>query len=140
MKNKFGLIWASTILLLSIFGCSSYNPLAGRSDAPNNNSKTSKQDDKTVAEKAVDATVGEEAIGVPECDELMNSISDQSKNQNDDYVSKATREFFINKIRESVKKSIEENKNDKIEMAKNCRNYKKQLDKFKAEDDSKKEK
>ena len=138
MKNKFGLTFGLAILLISILGCSFYNPLAGRSDAPpNKNSKQNSTEDKTLAEKAVDTTVGEDAIGVPECDELLDSISESSKNQSDDYVSKATREFFLNRIRESVKKSIEENKSDKVAMAKNCRDYKKQLNKFKAEEDSK---
>ena len=138
MKNKFGLTFGLAILLISILGCGFYNPLESRSDAPKNkDSKQNSPEDKTLAEKAVDTTVGEDAIGVPECDELLDSISESSKNQNDDYVSKATREFFLNRIRESVKKSIEENKSDKVAMAKNCRDYKKQLDKFKAEDDSK---
>lgn len=139
MKNIFALTFVFSILLISIVGCSYYNPLAGRSDAPNNNSKTTQDGNKTLAEKTVDATVGEEAVGIPECDELLNSISEQSKSQNDDYVSKATREFFLNRIRESVKKSIEENKSDKKQMAKNCADYQKQLTKFKADEDNKKE-
>ncbi|MCY7377197.1 MAG: hypothetical protein LH472_14650 [Pyrinomonadaceae bacterium] len=139
MKNKFVLLIVAAILFVSVVGCSFYNPLAGSSDAPKNTeSKQTPTEDKTLAEKAIDATVGGESTGVPECDELLDSISAQSKNQNDDYVSKATREFFLNRIRESVRKSIEENKSDKTEMAKNCLDYKKQLEKFKAEEDSKK--
>ena len=130
MKNKAVSIAAFSLLLLSALGCSFYNPLAGSSNSAAN-------DNRNLSEKAVDATVGEDAIGVPECDELLDSISESSKNQTDDYVSKATREFFLNRIRESVKKSIEENKSDKAAMAKNCRDYKKQLDKFKAEEDGK---
>ena len=133
MKNKAVSIAAFSLLLLSALGCSFYNPLAGSSNSAAN-------DNRNMSEKAVDATVGEDAIGVPECDELLDSISESSKNQNDDYVSKATREFFLNRIRESVKKSIEENKSDKVEMAKNCADYKKQLEKFKAEEESKTEK
>ena len=139
MKNKFGLTLGFSVLLISIFGCSFYNPLAGRSDAQKNTeSKQTTTEDKTLAERAIDTTVGEDAIGVPECDELLDSISEQSKNQSDDYVSKATREFFLNRIRESVKKSIEENKSDKKQMAKNCADYQKQLTKFKADEDNKK--
>lgn len=127
------------ILLISALGCSFYNPLRSDSNAaPGNSSQTSGSNDKTLAEKAIDSTVGEEKIGVPECDELLDAISEQSKSQDDNYVAKATREFFLNRIRESIKKSVEENKNDKTEMAKNCRDYRKQLDKFKNEDDKKK--
>lgn len=139
MKNKFVLSIASSALLISSLACSFYNPLKGGSDAPqNNNSTTTKSDDKSLSEKAVDSTVGEDRIGVPECDELLDYISDQSKNQNDDFVSKATREFFLNRIRESVKESVEKNKNDTEKLAKNCKDYKKQLDKFKADEDEKK--
>jgi hypothetical protein len=138
MKNTFGLICALTILLISILGCSSYNPLAGRTDETANNANTAKTADNSVVDSTIESTVGGTTTGVVECDELLNSISDQSKNQNDDYVSKATREFFLNRIRDSVKKSLEENKSDKVQMAKNCADFKKQLDKFKAEEDSKK--
>ena len=129
-----------SILLITILGCSSYNPLAGRSDEPKNNTDTVKTADNSVVDSTIESTVGGTTTGVAECDELLTLISDQSKNHNDDYVSKATREFFLNRIRDSVKKSLEENKGDKKEMAKNCADFKKQLEKFKAEEDSKKEK
>lgn len=140
MKNKFGLTFTFSILLISILGCSSYNPLAGRSDEPKNSSNTAKTADNSIVDSTVESTVGGTTTGVAECDELLTSISDQSKNQNDDYVSKATREFFLNRIRDSVKKSLEENKSDKVGMAKNCADFKNQLVKFKAEEDNKKEK
>ena len=140
MKNKFSLMFVFSILLITILGCSSYNPLAGRSDEPKNNTDTVKTADNSVVDSTIESTVGGTTTGVAECDELLTLISDQSKNHNDDYVSKATREFFLNRIRDSVKKSLEENKGDKKEMAKNCADFKKQLEKFKAEEDSKKEK
>ena len=138
MKNKFGLGFSISILFISILGCSSYNPLAGRSDAPNNNSKQAKSEDKSLTDTAIESTVGGTTTGIAECDKLLNSLSEQSKNQNDDYVSKATREFFLNRIRDSVKKSLEENKNDKVEAAKNCAVFQRQLTKFKAEENTKK--
>lgn len=138
MKNKYVFLIASAIVFFSVLGCRFYNPLQSSSNTTtNNNSPAAPPDDKTLAEKAVDSTVGEEKIGVPECDELLDSISEQSKNKDDDYISKATREFVLNRIRESIKKSIEENKGDKEKMAKNCKDYKKQLDKFKAEENKK---
>ncbi len=140
MKNGFGLTCAFSILLISTLGCSFYNPLAGSSDAPKNNSNSANTGDKSLTDQTIESTVGGTTTGVAECDELLDSISESSKNQNDDYVSKATREFFLNRIRDSVRKSIEENKGDKVETAKNCADYKKQLVKFKAEEDSKKEK
>lgn len=44
----------------------------------------------------------------------------------------------MNKIRENLKKSIEENKTDKVELAKDCKDFKAQLEKYKAEEEHKK--
>lgn len=136
MKNKFGAAFVFSVLLISVFGCSSYNPLAGNSDAPSNsNSKSANANKLSLTDRTIESTVGGTTTGVVECDELLEMISESSKNQDDDYVSKATREFFLNRIRDSVRKSLEENKTDKKQTAKNCTDYKKQLEKFKAEED-----
>jgi len=140
MKNKSVALIASLILLISVLGCSFYNPLEGRSDAPkNNDSQTTKSDNKSLSDEAIDTTVGEEKIGVPECDEIIDFFADQSKSEDDDFVTKAARQYALNKVREGFKQSIEENKGDTAKMAKECKEFKIQLDKFKAEDDRKKQ-
>ncbi|HLM59596.1 MAG TPA: hypothetical protein VK308_02220, partial [Pyrinomonadaceae bacterium] len=58
----------------------------------------------------------------------------------DDFVTKAAREYALNKVRESFKRSIEEHKGDKAAMAKECRQFKTQLDKFKTESNTNVEK
>ena len=96
-----------------------------------------------MSEKVIDKTVGEERIGVPECDELLDFFDEQTRSEDENYIVKATRAFYFNKIRESIRKDLEDNKDNpdkKQEMAKNCRDYKAQIDKFKAEEDSKKAK
>ena len=130
MKNKFVFLISLTILFVVVLGCSYYNPLQGSSNTATN-------DNRTMSDKAIDSTVGGEKIGVPECDAVVDFFADQAKSADDDFVTKATREYFVNKIRESFRQSIEENKNDKEKMAKECKKYKDQLDKFKAEEDSK---
>lgn len=137
MKNKQVILIVCLIFLSSVLGCRFYNPLSKSSDESN----SAKPENKDVSEKMIDKTVGEERIGVPECDELLDFFADQTRTKDDNYVVKATREFYFNKIRENIKKDLEDNKNDpnkKEEMAKNCREYKKQLDKFKAEEDNEK--
>lgn len=139
MKNKFAFLVSLAILLISVLGCSFYNPLKSSSDSTQNgNRQNPKSEDKTLGDKTIDTTVGEEKIGVPECDELMDKIAEQSKSGDDDYVSKATRQFFLNRIRESIRKSVEENKSDKTQLAKNCLDYQNQLEKFKKEEEDKK--
>ncbi len=134
MKNKNSFSMAILILLTLILGCSFYQP---ESESSNNNAANAPKE-KNLSEKVIDNTLGEEKIGVPECDELLNFFVDQTKTEDDNYMVKAFREYYLNNIRESLRKSIEENKNDPQEMAKECKKLKLQLDKFKAEEDSKK--
>ncbi len=80
----------------------------------------------------------EETTGVPECDEVMKMLSAEANNPDDGYIAKAIKGTFLNKIRENVKKSIEENKTDKVALAKDCRDFRAQLQKFKAEENANK--
>jgi hypothetical protein len=92
---------------------------------------------KTLTDKAVDITVGDEKTGIPECDEVVDFFRHEADNPDDNYVTKAVKATVLNKIKESFRKSIEENKTDKVEMAKQCRDFKLQLEKYKAEEESK---
>ena len=131
MKNKFIFTVSLAVLFVCILGCSFYNPLESSSNTTTN-------DNRTLSDKAIDSTVGEEGkIGVPECDEIVDFFADQSKSTDEGFVTKAAREYALNKIRESFKQSIEEHKGDKAAMAKECRQFKTQLDRFKAEEDRK---
>ena len=130
MKNKFVFAVSTAVLFISVLGCSFYNPLESSSNTTTN-------DNRTLSDKAINSTIGEGKIGVPECDEIIDFFADQAKSPDDDFVTRAAREYALNTIRESFKQSIEEHKGDKAAMAKECRKFKTQLDKFKAEDNSK---
>ena len=132
MKNKFASLISLAVLFVSILGCSYYNPLEGGSNSANDN--------RTLSDKTIDATIGKEKIGVPECDEIVDFFADQTKSADDDFITKAAREYALNQIRESFKQSMEEHKGDKTAMAKDCREIKTQLDKFKTEDNTNSEK
>ncbi len=139
MKNKNALLITIMILLTLVLDCSFYQP---SSESSNNNSSTLPKD-KDLSDKVIDKTVGEERIGVPECDELLDFFDRQTQSEDENYIVKATRAFYFNKIRESIRKDLEKNQDNpdkKQEMAKNCRDYKVQIDKYKAEEDSKKSK
>jgi len=130
MKNKFVFSVSTAVLFISILGCSFYNPLESGSNSAAN-------DNRTLSDKAIDSTIGESKIGVPECDEIVDFFAEQAKSPDDDFITKAAREYAIGKIRESFKQSIEEHKGDKQAMAKECREFKTQLDKFKTEEANK---
>ncbi len=142
-KHLSNLIVVS-LLLVCVSGCglvSRMQKTVSESDRskPSGNSQILETKDKSLTDKAIETTVGDEKIGVPECDDLIEYFAEQSKTEDENYLTKATRQYFMNKIRESFKQSIEENKGDKVKMAKECKDYRRQLDKFKAEEDSKKQ-
>ena len=132
MKNAFTPAIAGLVLIIAVLGCSRINPFAEQS---NTNTATG---NKTLTDKAVDTAVGEGKIGIPECDEVLAMLTEYAKNDEDNFVTKAVKQTFINRIKEGIKQSIEENKGDKAEIAKNCREFKVQLDKYKAEEAQKK--
>ncbi|MEP6787631.1 MAG: hypothetical protein ABJB40_04325 [Acidobacteriota bacterium] len=137
MRNKFAIVMACTLLIAAVLGCSSINPL---SDKGKNSSPTASN--KSLTDKGVDTVVGDETTGVPECDEVMDMIAAEANNPDDGYIVKATKALFLNKIKESIRKSIEDNKNKNsngnADLAKTCTDYKKQLIKYKAEEEQKK--
>jgi len=127
MKNKLNILIVFSVLIISVLGCSFYNPLSDSADSAN--SQTSQN--KSWSDQAVDSTGGEEKIGIPECDEVIEFFADQSKSEDENFVTKAARGYAMSKIRESFRQSIEENKGDTAKMAKECREFKVQLDKYK---------
>jgi hypothetical protein len=135
MKNTFFALIAGIILMGAVIGCSSINPFSDKGKGKSNSASN-----KTLTDKGVDTAVGEEKIGVPECDELVDMLADYANDPNDNFIVKAGKAMFVNKIRTSIKESVEKNKNDRAELAKNCKDFKSQLEKYKAEEDSKKKK
>lgn len=131
MKNKFALLIVVTLLILSVLGCSSINPFS-------DSAKSNTASNKSLTDKGVDAVVGEGKIGVPECDEVVDLITAEANNPDDNFVTKAVKATFLNKMKESIRKSVEENKTNKAELAKNCTELKTQLQKYKAEEEKKK--
>lgn len=133
MKNKFTVIFTTLILLSICLGCGLVDRVKKTVTGPENVNSN-----KTLTDKAVDTAVGEEKIGVPECDEVMDFFTAEANNPDDDFVTKAVKATVLNKMKESFKKSLEENKTDRVELAKTCKDFKVNLDKYKAEQESKK--
>ncbi len=132
MKNRLHGLLVLSVLLSVGLGCGIVDRI--QESATGSNTPAS---NKTIADKAVDTTVGEAKIGVPECDEVMDMLTAEANNPDDNFVTKAVKATFLNKIKESIRQSVEENKADKDELAKNCREFKAQLLKYKAEEEAK---
>ncbi|MEO6050330.1 MAG: hypothetical protein ABIP78_03240, partial [Pyrinomonadaceae bacterium] len=124
MKNQFVIVIVCTMLIAAVLGCSSINPFSekGKKTSPSSANKS-------LTDKGVDTVVGEETTGVPECDEVMEMLAAEANNPDDNFVTKAIKATFLNKIKESIKKSIDENtnKNGTADLAKTCNNFKRQL-------------
>src|SRR4051794_2619333 len=118
MNNRFAFIMAISILITTILGCSSINPLSSKrpSQTPAPQS-TRSNGDKPLADKAIDTAVGDEKIGVPECDEVMDMLTAEANNPDDGYVVKAGKALVFNKIKQSIRESVDKNKGDIAELA-----------------------
>lgn len=129
MKNKLSLILALSVLVFTVLGCSSLNPLGG---------DTSSQSNKSISDQAVDVAVGESKIGIPECDEVLDQINAEMNNPDDNFVTKAVKQTVLNRIKDGIRESVTNSTGkDREEMVKTCREFKTQLDKYKAEEAAK---
>ncbi len=121
------------VIIIFVLGCGFVDRLKNTATAP-----VASNSNKTLTDKAVDTTVGESRIGVPECDEVMDMLAAEANNPDDGFVTKAVKATFLNRIRDAIRQSVEENKGDSVELAKTCRDLKAQLEKFKAEQEANK--
>ena len=135
MKNKLEILIFS-VLLFAVLGCGISDRIQKvvEDKSSNNNATPTNSGDKSIGDQTTE-NVLREKTGVAECDELLDWVADQSKGKDDNYVSKAIKEYFVNKIRQSIKESIEKNQNDKEKMAKECREIKQQIDDQKAKEE-----
>ena len=113
---------AASLSLLVILGCSQVDRLTGGGSNQNG----------SLTETGVNAAVGEQKVGIPECDEVLEMIAAEARNEEDSFVTKAVKQAFLNKIRESIKRSIEENQNDKAGLATSCREFKQQIQNYRS--------
>jgi hypothetical protein len=130
MKNMTMFPIALSLILFAVLGCGSLNPLSDRGTSTGSSTPSN--------EPGTGQVLGDDRIGVPECDELFDELTKAANSPDDNWVVKATKAYFFDSLRESIRKSIEQNKNDRDSMAKECTKYKAQLDKYLAEEKAKK--
>lgn len=137
MKNKAVIIFIGIVFLAMMLGCSRLVPSGGSSNGTGN-SQTG--DNRTLTDKGLDIALGDEKTGVPECDEVVEFFNNEidKENPDEDFVTKAVKRTFLNGFKSQFKKAIEENKTDKVQLAKVCRDLKTNLEKYKADEDSRK--
>ena len=126
MRNKLFLI---LIILPIVFGCGLVDrarKAATETQSSNSNVATipvNMNSNKSLTDTAVDAAVGEKKIGIAECDEAMELLTAQADDPDDSFVTKAVKKTALNTFRDRVKRSLDESKTDKKELAKFCREF-----------------
>lgn len=131
MRNFIQLSTVIVLILCVGLGCSFIRDDGGEAGSQSNNSN------KTLTDRAVDKTVGRSNIGVPECDQVIDAIEAEMNNPDDNFMIKAAKATVLNRIKDGIRESVEQNPNDKTELAKTCREFKTQFDQYKAEEQKK---
>ena len=129
MKNLKS-IFLVALIIIATLGCGIVDRVQREVTGPSNSNKS-------VSDRAVDTAVGESKIGVPECDEVIELINAEMNNPDDDFVTKAVKQTVLNRIKDGIRDSVEQNKTDTTELAKTCKEFKAQFDKYKNEQQQK---
>ncbi|QQS33764.1 MAG: hypothetical protein IPM50_04055 [Acidobacteriota bacterium] len=130
MKNNYTAILALSFVAFAALGCSWMNPFSGGSNGSGGGASSG---NKTVTDKAVDTVTGESKIGIPECDEVLDMITAEANNPDDNFVAKAAKNLVFNRIKDGIRDAVKQNTKSKEEMAKLCRDFKQELLKTKSE-------
>jgi hypothetical protein len=117
------------IFLVCVLGCGILDR-ATKEAAGSNSSNVAANinENKTLTDKAIDTAVGEQKIGIVECDEAMDMLLAQADNPDDNFVIKAAKKSAASTFRDRVKKSMEEHKTDKTAVAKFCKDFRDNLE------------
>ena len=127
MKKNFIPTFAIAMILIAVLGCGLFDE-AKKTVVGNDNSASNSN--KTLTDKAVDVAVGEKKVGIPECDEVIDILAAEANDPDDNLVTKAIKQTALNQFRDKVKESLEQNKANKTDVAKFCRDFRSNLQNY----------
>ena len=127
MRNT---IFILTVILPVLLGCGMIDEdrRAATTDSNSSNTAANINANETFTDKAIDTAVGEQKIGIPECDEALDILAAQAGNPDDTFVTKAVKKTALNTFREQLKKQIDDPKRDKTQVAKFCKDFRDNLE------------
>ncbi|HEY2866212.1 MAG TPA: hypothetical protein VGJ02_03905 [Pyrinomonadaceae bacterium] len=131
MRNTVSLLLTLAVIIASGLGCSLVSH-AQKSDGKD------QQANKTLKDHGVDIVVADKKIGIQECDDVVDFFNREIDNPDDDFVTKAMKKTVLNQFKEQFRQAVEENKTDKVQLAKVCKDFRDNLEKYKAESESNK--
>jgi hypothetical protein len=133
MKNKLSIVLVLAVFMSLVLGCG----ISDKIQKAVEGDKSSKSGDSTSKSgdtgSTSDSGTDTESTGVPECDEVIKLIDDQMNTKDDNWATKAMKGYVFDKIKESIRESVEKNKGDKTQLAKDCKDAKKNVEKGIAE-------
>ena len=130
MRNTASLLLTLAVIVSVSLGC-----MVGHAEKKDGRTSES---GKSLKDRGVDVVVGDQKIGIPECDEVVDFFNHEIDNPDDDFVTKAMKKTALNQVKERFREAVEENKADKKELAKVCKDFKQNLEQFKEESESNK--
>ncbi|MGI8670605.1 MAG: hypothetical protein ACR2J3_12300 [Aridibacter sp.] len=119
MKNKFTVLFAMCLVLFVTIGCS----FIGSDEEVSKDSSGKSGDTKTSETKKEAAPSGEVIkVGIPECDELVTYVNDNTEEIESSYAGKAALYFYKNYILESIREGVgNASDEEKAKSAKTCK-------------------
>ena len=137
--RKFVSVMLALTLLAAVMGCGIFERAqkeAGLSNVANTN--VGANANKTITDRAIETAVGDEKVGIPECDQVIDILAAQANNPDDNFVIKATKATFLSQFRAQVRKMISNNNSNRTDIAKFCRDFHSNLDKSAKESEANK--
>jgi len=125
MKNSSTLIFSLILIGTFGLGCSLVGHAEKKEDVTKN------EPGRSLTERGIDVVVGEKKIGIRECDEVIDFFNREIDDPEDGVVAKAVKKTVLNQLKDQFRQAIEENKTDRTELAKVCREFKQNLEIYK---------
>jgi len=115
MKHRFKTSFPLFIFLFAIMGCGIAERVQKEIGGSSSNTNT-----PPVANQSTDPAVDIQKTGVAECDEVVDMVTAFADNPDDNFAVRYGKSLIVDQIKDSIKKSVEENGRDKIQLAKDC--------------------
>ena len=125
MKNKTTILIITLLLLAVGLGCNLFDQ--AQKSASGTNNSNSANSNKTLTDRALDTALGQEKIGIAECDEVVDILAAQANDPDDNFVTKALKVTALNEFRQKVKAELKDKKGSQADVAKFCREFKSRL-------------
>ena len=78
-------------------------------------------------DEAVNVAVGDMKVGIPECDEVIETLTENLNNPDDGIVVKGAKRVALNQFREELRRRLDQSQADPQAVAEFCREFGKNL-------------